>query len=257
MKIYLDNVFLLNFSFDYLLLLSVAILLRRNVPMKRIILGAFIGGLSIFILFLKINSIQLFFIKLLISILMVLATFRYRNIKYTSKNLLYLYSASMILGGFLYFLNTEFSYKQDGLVFYHNGLSINFLFLIIFSPIIIYLYIRQGLELKNRYANYYKIDVHLNDKTYKLNGFLDTGNNLIDPVSKKPVVVIDEGIIKGHFNYIYVPYQTITEEGLLKCIPATIYIEKIKKEKEVLLGFMKQKNIEGIDCIMNPILVEE
>ena len=53
MKIYLDLLFFLNFGFDFILLLVVSIILRRNVSLTRIVLGGLIGGLSIFILFLK------------------------------------------------------------------------------------------------------------------------------------------------------------------------------------------------------------
>ena len=66
MKIYLDLLFFLNFGFDFILLLVVSIILRRNVSLTRIVLGGLIGGLSIFILFLKINSFELFILKILI-----------------------------------------------------------------------------------------------------------------------------------------------------------------------------------------------
>jgi len=257
MKIYLDKVFFLNFAFDFILLLTVSILLRRNVKIKKIMLGALIGGLSIFVLFIRVNSFELFLIKLLISIFMILISFGYKSIKYTCKNFLYLYTSSMILGGFLYFLNIQFSYKQEGLIFYHNGLSINFIFLVIFSPIILYLYIKQGLELKNNYSKYYKVDILIGNKKYHFNGFLDTGNKLIDPISKKPVVVINEKLIKEKEDFIFVPYNTISGEGLLRCIPATISIQKTGRKENVLLGLMKKINMEGIDCIINPILVEE
>ena len=69
MKIYVDLVLFLNFFFDFLLLLATSLILRRNVNIKRILLGALIGSLSIFLLFVSINSFTLFLIKILISIL--------------------------------------------------------------------------------------------------------------------------------------------------------------------------------------------
>ena len=131
MKIYLDVIFLINFFFDFFLLMITSILLRRKVKFKNMILGSLIGALSIFVLFININSFELFIIKIIISLIMVLVTFKYKNIRYTLKNIVYLYFTSMILGGVLYYLNVEFSYKQEGLVFYHDGLSINFVFLIL------------------------------------------------------------------------------------------------------------------------------
>ena len=82
MKIYLDLIMVLNFSLDFILLLSVSLILKRNIKIVRIMLGAFIGGISILLLFMNINSLMLFLLKLLISIVMVLVTFKYRNIKY-------------------------------------------------------------------------------------------------------------------------------------------------------------------------------
>jgi len=64
---------------------------------------------------------------------------------------------SVILGGFLYFLDTEFSYKHEGLIFYFNALSINFILLLIISPIILYLYIRCLKKYKATYNYIYKI----------------------------------------------------------------------------------------------------
>ena len=255
MKIYVDLLFFLNFSFDFLLLLTVNIILRRNIKLIKLLLGASFGGLSIFILFLKINSFELFILKILISIIMILITFKFKNKKYFFKNLFFLYTASMILGGFLYFLNVEFSYKQEGLVFYHNGLSINFIFLIITSPIILYIYIRQGIKLKTNYSKYYKVNIYIDNKKIRLTGFLDTGNKLKDPYSKKPIIIVNEKLIKNQ-KYYYVPIKTIKEESLLKCIkPDRIEIENIGF-KDAIIGLTKIKIEEDVDCILQESLLE-
>lgn len=258
MKIYLDYIFIINFLFDALLLLSVATILRRNISLKKILLGALIGGISIFTLFIKINNLELFLFKIIISILMILTTFSFKNIKYTIKNLSYLYMSSMILGGTLYFFNIQFSYKQEGLIFYHNGLGVNLIFLILFSPIIIYTYIRQAKELKNTYSKYYKVNVKYKNKEFKLNGFLDTGNKLVDPITNYPIVIVEESYFKDIENFMMVPYNTISGNGLMKCIiPEEIEINKKKYNKKIILGLSKNIKMEGIDCILNPILVEE
>ena len=255
MKIYLDLVMILNFFFDFILLLSVSILLRRNANIYKLLLGSFLGGLSILFLFINISSIQLFIYKVIISIVMVLISFGYKSIKYTFKNLLYLYTASIILGGFLYFLNIEFSYKQTGLIFINNGLSINVIFLIIFCPFIIYIYVKQGLWLKSNYSNYYKVSLYIKDKIYNLNAFLDTGNNLVEPITKKPVILIDKKI--NCDNFFYIPYKTITNNGLIKCIKVDkIEINGIFKYK-VIVGLLDEKiKIDGIDCLLNKKLLE-
>ena len=181
MKIYVDLVLLLNFFFDFILLLTVLILLKRKVKIYRLLIGAFLGSLTTLILFFKVSSFLLFIIKLVISILMIIVSFGFRDIKYFFKNLSYLYMTSIVLGGFLYLLNIEFSYKHNGLIFFHNGLSVNFIILIIVSPLILYLYIRQSRNLKNNYNYYHNVTIYLEKNIIKCTGYLDTGNKILDP----------------------------------------------------------------------------
>jgi stage II sporulation protein GA (sporulation sigma-E factor processing peptidase) len=262
MKIYLDLIFILNFLFDLILLLSVGIILRRNANYKRLLLGSLIGALSIFVLFLNINSIELFIIKIIISIFMVIITFKYKDIKYTLLNLFYLYMTSIVLGGFLYLLNIQFSYHQEGLIFFHNGLSINWIVLLIFSPIIIYIYVKQVLNLKNNYSNYYLVDIYFKDGTKKqVTAFLDTGNNLIDPYKNRPIILINKRELKDKDDdkdIVLVPYETIDSRGLLKCIkPLKIYINGIGFRKHVLIGISENIiKIDGVDCILHSKLLE-
>jgi len=261
MKIYLDLVLILNFIFDFLLLASVSIFLRRNVSLTRLIIGAFVGSISIFTLFLNINFFELFLIKLFISIIMCLITFSYSSLKYTLKNMFYLYTTSMILGGCLYFLNIEFSYKQVGLVFYHNGLSINIVVLVILSPIILYFYSRQIKELKNNYSNYYKVKIKMDKHIIKCNGFLDTGNKLQDPYFHRPVIILDKRKIVfdiNEFEMILVPIITANGTSMLKCFKAEyIDIEGIGIKNKFLVGIMEEKiKIDGVDLILNTKLLE-
>lgn len=258
MKIYLDLVLFLNFAFDFLLLLSVSIVLKRNININRIIMGAFIGSLSILLLFININNLTLFIFKLIISILMILTTFSYKNIRYFIKNISYFYMSSIILGGFLYFMNIQFSYKNEGIIFYHNGLSINFILLIFLSPIIIYCYIKQCKDLKHTYNNYYKIKISYKNELKDINSFLDTGNRLVSPYNKSPVILVNEKIFK-HIddNYIYIPYSTVNNEGILKCIKVDeVIIEGVGIRENVLVGLTNSIKIDDVDCILNMKLLE-
>jgi len=262
MKLYLDLIFFLNFAFDFLLLMSVSLILRRNIKISRILLGSLVGAVSIFLLFLKINSFELFLYKLVISILMVLVTFKFMNVTYTLKNIFYLYIVSIVLGGFLYLLNIEFSYKQVGLVFYHNGLSINFIILIIASPIILFIYVKQALNLRNNYSNYYKVDIYLKDGTIKkVNAFLDTGNKLKDPYKKRPIILVNKKSLNFKYeelNTLLVPYDGINSHGLLKCIiPDQIYIYGVGVKTNLLIGISNEEiDIDGVDCILHTKLLE-
>lgn len=259
MKIYVDFILFLNFMFDLLLLLGVSIVLKRNTNINKIILGAFFGSLTTLSLFFNISNFVLFIIKVIVSIVMVTISFGIKDIKYIFKNLTFLYIFGMLLGGFLYELNIQFSYKNEGLIFFHSGVSVNFLFLIIISPIVIYLYIKQMNSLRNNYSNYYKIRINLKNKEYRFTGFLDTGNKLKDPYFNRPIILINKNKVEiADYQKILIPYSTITENGLLECISVKeVYIDKIGTKKNVLLGFIKENiTIDGVDCILQEKLLE-
>lgn len=247
MKIYIDVILFINFSFDLLILLTTSIILKRNAKFYRMLLSSFIGSLSILFLFIKITNFQLFLFKIIISIIMILISFSYKNIKYFLKNMLFLYTISIILGGFLYFLSITFSYKNTGLVFYFKGLSINYIVLFISSPIILYIYIKESKMFKQIYNNIYKVSIEIENKIYKFNGFMDSGNNLVDPYFFKPIVLIDKKIKSS--NILIVPCSLIIGKSYLKCVKGKlIYKDKIY---DVYVGTCFKIDIEGVDCLLN------
>lgn len=205
---------------------------------------------------------MLFLIKVVISILMVIITFGYKDFRYMGKNLFYLYTASVVLGGFLYFLNVQFSYKNEGLVFYYEGLSVNVVVLIVLSPVILYFYTKQALELKNNYSKYYNIDIYLkNGEIIPVTAFLDTGNKLEDPYRKRPIILVNQGLIKCDYssgNVLLVPYDSLNNHGLLKCIvPDKVFISGVGFRKNFLIGLSNEKiKIDGVDCILSERLIE-
>ncbi len=257
MTIYLDLVMILNFAIDFILLLTVSIILKRNVKLTRIMLGAFIGGLSILFLFFNINSFLLFIFKILISILMILTTFGYKTIKYTLVNILYLHMSSIILGGFLYLLNLEFSYKHIGMIFFNNGLSINFIFLIIFSPVILYIYIKQTKNLRYNYSNYYNIEIINKNKRYKYIGYMDSGNVLVDILTKKIVILIDKRKLLFNIKeFRLIPYMGVNGSNMIKVVKIDKLIFNDKEYSNILLGIMDKISLEGVDVILNRKLLE-
>lgn len=259
MKVYIDFLFFLNFGFDFLLLLSVSYLLKRNIPLRNLFKGALVGSFSILFLFFPLNSLTLFLLKVIVSILMVLITFSYQSKRYFIKNIVYLYLNSIVLGGGLYFLNVQFSMKQKGLIFFHNGLSINVILLVVASPVIIYLYLKQVKELKTHYANYYEVSFSYQNSEYHMTAFLDTGNQIKDPYMKRPVILMNKSILKTKIRSpIYIPYHAVGHQGMLSCLLLPeIKIKGIGARKKVLLGLLEDNiKIDGVEMLLQEKVLE-
>ena len=249
MTIYIDLLFILNFIYDSLILLTVSITLKRNIPFKRILLGALIGSLSSFIIFIHINKYLLFLLKIIAGFIMLLTTFKYRNLRYFINNTIYLYMTSVILAGFLYFLKIEF-----------NNLS--YLISLSIAPLILYLYIKEQNKLK-KVVNYYQnvLITLKNNRVLELTGFIDSGNKLKDPITNKYIVLINKNKLKGIYNIrspMYVPIKTVNSTSLLECISVKNIIMNNRVYTNYLLGLSDTfTGFDGVDCLLNYHLLEE
>ena len=213
MKIYLDYVFFINFIFDFILLFTTKVLLKRNVKIKRIILGSFIGTFSIFILFISMPS-------------------------------------------FIFFLSKMFFV---GLIFYKTGKTLDIFILLLLSILFFIIFTKKIKKYKNKISCYKTVKIFLNNKTYLLNGYIDTGNNLVDPYFNKPILIINKNIDIFSKRFIFVPYNSLNNKGILKCfIIDKVFIEDIGYLKNVLIAKSNDKlSLSGVDIILNNKIMEE
>lgn len=258
---YIEVIILINFFFDYILLYAVNKLLRRSKNIKSILLGALVGSLTAFLVYFDISNIKLFLIKILFSVLMVCTTFKIGTFKYLCNNLFYLYVTSIFLGGFLYFINVQLAYNITIDIITNNPLSLNIYMIIIISPIIIYYYVKKQSDVVIKYTNYYEMNLFLKDgRIIDITGFLDSGNRLYDPITKKPIILINKNVLNINYEdykMFYTQYETIDNRSLIKCILIDkIMINGIGMKEDVIVGISKNKiKIEGIDCILHTDLL--
>ena len=251
MIIYLDLVFLINFIMDLYILIGVKFLLRLNVKFYKLLMGALIGSLSLFLLFFKLSIFYLNLLKIFISVFMTYVSFGKNNF---FNKLFYLYIISIILGGSFYLINDTFGYEVESFIFISNGYSVNLIILLIISPLVILLYVIEYLKLKKKINVSYNVIIKFRNKELNLEGFLDTGNKLVDPYFHRPIILLNKKLINiKNKKVLYVPYSSLNNNGLLKCIiPEYIILDNIKYDK-VLVGI--SENLK-YDCILNERLID-
>ena len=189
---------------------------------------------------------------------MSVTSFSYKNIKYTIKNIIYLYFVSIFLGGFLYVINNSFDYR-NGLIFYSSGLSINIILIIIMTPLLIWIYLKGLKNIKNNYHNYYNICIYIKDKVINSTSYLDTGNKLVSPYSLEPVILLhNKSPIFKNMNYTLIPYNTISDTGFIKGYKVDkVHIDGVGDRYKVVVGLIDNNiNIDGVDSILGTNLLE-
>ncbi len=235
MKVYVDAILMINFWYDFLILCSVSILLKRHASLKHILFGTLIGASSMCTLFLELNKYVLIFYDFITSLVMVVITFGPHNIK---DNLFYFYIITIIIGGSQYLLTG-------------NAYEVNILTMMFISPVIIFLYVKSQKEYKLKYTKYHSVILIDGREAYSLTGYMDTGNTLLEPLTKKPVILVRDTIsLKGH-NEFLVPYKVVNHSSILKCLS----IDKIlinNKEIDAYVGLVDRAIFNnGIDVILN------
>ena len=238
---YIELIILFNFYVDLLILLMTAILIKQKINFKKLLNAAILGSLSSFFLFLKITILELLILSFLISIFLIKIAFN------NYKALFYFYFNAIIIGGFIFFINNQFKITTIQ----------NYFILIIITPIIVIIYKFKIKDFKKNYNFNYQIKFNFNNQEYILNSFLDTGNTLIDPYFNKPVILINDSILKSD-KYFYIPYSTISETGIIKAIYLNeIEIIGLKKITNVVIGLLPKKlQLKNIDCLLNNNLLE-
>ena len=126
--------------------------------------------------------------------------------------------------------------------------------LIIISPLIIYLYVKEFLKYKKRINTVYDVIIKIGKKCINVSGFLDTGNKLVDPYFYRPIILLNKKYIKiNNKNLIYVPYNSLNNNGLLKCFKPEYILIDNKKYTNCLIGIIDNLNI---DCILNERILD-
>ena len=238
MKIYLDLILIINFIIDYLLLYGTKKILKNKTSIKRILLGSIIGSISSLLMIYQNNIIM----KILLSILIIIITFGINKI---IKNITYFYLLSIILGGTLYLFDL-------------NIYKLNYQILLIISPILIYLYIKENIKYKNIYLNNYIVEIYINNKLYKLEGMIDTGNELKDPYKKRSIILVNINLDYRKFKYLFVPFNALNTQGIIPCIKPDKIIINNKIFTNYLIGLSKDKfHLNGVECILPNTIKEE
>lgn len=238
--IYIEWIILLDFLIDFYLLYICSLILKNNYKKYRLFLSSLFGSLISLLLFNITNNYVLFFIKIIVSIIMIIILYGLDNYKNIIKNTIYFNILNFFLGGILYY------FKISNIMKYK--------YVLLFIPLFLKIYKYFTFNLKSILNFRYKVTVYLNNGTILyLNGYMDSANNLIEPYSKRKVIIINKKVDE---NYYLVPYKTIDSYALLKCFnPKKVYIEGIGERNDISIGIVDKK-FNGYNCLLNYKIME-
>ncbi len=204
LEVYPDLIFLLNFFFDLVLLLMVKKINRIKSSKLRLAAAASFGGLVAVLVSIYIWMdvlLRFFLMYILASIFMVLIAFGKMKILGLIKQVILLNLISFFAGGLI---NAVYYHTNFSLVLINLGRGIvlsnisykltALMFLLLLPLVIVLLYFKRCYD-KNA-PLIYEVQLVFGDEKVNARGLMDTGNCLYDPISQKPVILIEDKLVK-------------------------------------------------------------
>ena len=264
MTLYIDVLFAINFSMDFLSLFITKMILHKKIYKARILIASVIGGIySVVEILMPLNAVIRAIINVLLSFVMCIIALKESKASRITVSLIIFWAVSSSLGGImsiiynfmnsiLYEYISNYSYETA-----YNGAR----FFIIISLTIIISMIFTRIFSKKSQAREASVVVFLNGRKYMLSGLCDTGNLLTEPITGRAVILVSESnalsreITKmDELKKRYIPYQTIEFKGMLKgVVPKSIFVND--KEINAIIAPIKSNSFAGYDALIPGCLV--
>lgn len=200
MIVYIDIVLIENIFMNYIILFATATINKVELRLIRIFLASLLGGIYAVVSYISdLETYKTLTLKLLLSLAMVYIALKPESIKKCLKQLLIFYLTSFTFGGtafaLLYFIKPSEILMKNGVYIGSYPLKIAILGGIIgFVILVVAFKIAKGrMNSKNMYC---KIEIEVGQNTVESIAMIDSGNLLKEPISGKPVVVVETEILK-------------------------------------------------------------
>lgn len=251
--IYLDVFFIINFLMDTIVLVCLNRFCGYAATWLRILLSSTLGALwSVIVLIVPKDIVPIVHIctYIFISIFMVRICSGKIDIRNLIKGVVMLYAITFVIAGCLYMFiyYTPVGYSLKEIVLKDSKLTV-------FLAITLIILVVIGSQIKKITVyekNQCQVEVTLDSVKFRVKGYIDTGNILVDPILKKPVSVIEADSIPLNIQLgvnvklHLIPYNSLgCENGLLEVVTAeNMCIYQGKKMVEVpkaLLGISRHR----------------
>ncbi len=256
MTIYVDVVLIENLLMNYIILFATGVILKIKINHIRLVLASLVGAIYTIIAYISnLRIYSNFFLKLILSVVIIYIAFNPKSVKKLCKFTLIFYLTSFVFGGaafaLIYIVKPQEILRNNGLVLNSNSLKVIFI-----SAIVAFMIITIGFKVvKNKISAkdmYCDIKIKLNHKEIETKAMIDTGNFLKEPITNTPVIVVEHtllyncipkeilnhlgNILGGDFSEIP---KNIKEEYMprLKVIP----FSSLGKQNGMLLGIKAEE----------------
>ncbi|AOZ91669.1 sigma-E processing peptidase SpoIIGA [Paenibacillus crassostreae] len=210
MVVYIDLIFIVNLLIDAIVIWLTGWMRKIRVPWWRILLSALLGALYVIMMFVPdLSFMYTFLIKFGLSLVMLWIAFGFGSLQHYIRNIGAFYMINFAAAGGIigiHYLLQNTGELWNGIWFTTSGgmsfeIKIGFGFTITMFVIVLYGYkLVQSSKRKLDSRTVYLADVKviMGEQQVNCTGLLDTGNQLCDPLTRIPVMVMEYSLWEDH-----------------------------------------------------------
>ncbi|MCH5191096.1 MAG: sigma-E processing peptidase SpoIIGA [Oscillospiraceae bacterium] len=247
MTVYIDILIILNILVNYFMLAAVKKISRSHTSRLRLALGALSGGVASLLIFIDSLGIIMTLLKIAASLVMVFISFGFGSVKQFFKRALWLFFISFVFGGLVFAVYMCFGLET---MIYTNGIvyfDVDMTFLVVCSAVAYALItlVSKFIDKKAPKSKEYYVTLQKNGKNISCTGFMDTGNNLREPFSGFPVIMVCSSVFRelmggdipiekmqGNEKIRLIPISTVSGNTIIKAFrPDSVKIGEFTTDK--------------------------
>ncbi|MEY9091841.1 sigma-E processing peptidase SpoIIGA [Paenibacillus sp. RC84] len=203
MVVYADLIFLVNVVMDAAVLLVTARTRRLSFKPWKLLLSSALGGSYVLLMFVpSLSFLFTFAAKIIMSLCMVWIAFGYGSLQRFLRNTGTFYVVNFVAAGGVFGLNYVFQTSGDvmnGLLFSQTGaarfnIRIETWAVIVLGAgsLVLHRLVMAGVKKKEELAVHLaEVSVIVDGADFRCTGLIDTGNQLYDPLTRTPVMVME------------------------------------------------------------------
>lgn len=250
MVIYLDVLLFQNFIVNIFLITITLQTIKRKASVMRLIISAFIGSLYVIpMLVPRYQYLSGIPFQVLMAVLMIFIAVKEKNLLFLAKSTIIFYFYSFLLCGLAVYSalseNPNLTPNTRVINFSSKNIYIGIMIIyIVINRLVIYVKDRKKLD-----QFIYNIEICTKEVKTSLKVFLDTGNELREPATNLPVIIIEKEYfdkinLEGYPIY-HIPYSVVNGQHgkLIGIKPDSIKItmNDITKEEKAIVAFCDKK----------------
>jgi stage II sporulation protein GA (sporulation sigma-E factor processing peptidase) len=216
--VYLDVLLFVNFIANTFLLYITCQTVRVKVKTRLLIISALFG--TSYVLTMLFPSLSLFVklpFQLIMAFLMVFIVHHKKNIMFVLKSTGLFILYSMLLSGFCVFLEYKFTMNS---LFFSPRRDFDYRWLLV-PVMILYIVVHRFIvfiqDRRDMVLYTYTVEIVTRDFSKTVRAFLDTGNELREPVTNLPVMIVERSILSKltlrDEEKLYIPYRVVNGSG--------------------------------------------